>query len=144
METVAEAFCVNIQFKSVITFPQEHHVSYVPVFPPEKWPPRHDLSFFSFHLSRKIVIKTIDAQPIFSLFQFLKKKFGFLDYHGLCVRVHACFTPFQLLNQFMKLGVGIIPSNAIPVSFQFPAIINLNMADTRLVGITVTPYIELY
>jgi hypothetical protein len=33
--------------------------------------------------------------------------------------------------------MDIIPSEAIPVSFQFPAIVNLNMADSKVVGITV-------
>lgn len=84
MGTVAEAFCVSIQFKSVITFPLQHHVSYVPAFLPEEWPPLHNWSFFSFHWSRKIVMKIINAQRIFSLFQFLRKKVCFIDYHGVC------------------------------------------------------------
>jgi hypothetical protein len=35
--------------------------------------------------------------------------------------------------------MDIIPPEAIPVSSQFSAVDNLNVPDTKLVGITVTP-----
>lgn len=61
-----------------------------------------------------------------------------------CMHASSHFNFWISWYLFVKLGMDIIPLDAIPVSFQFPAIINLNMADSRLVGITVTPYIELY
>jgi hypothetical protein len=48
-------------------------------------------------------------------------------------------SPFESVDISSRNLVWTLFHQANPVSFQFPAIVDLNMADTNLVSITVMP-----